>query len=131
MLFQILKDSVILFLLIYALITLAEKLCRYIARITDFHDESLPKFYVVDASETPVDKLECLLRKELSSCCDAVYVITNEANEEAKTIIDNLACDYVTLFPIRKEDLQAIITVQELPDVSLKVESTADLTQDK
>ncbi len=131
MLFQILKDSVILFLLIYALINLAEKLCRYIASITDFPDECLPKFYVMDTSKTPAEKLEYLLRKELSTCHDAIYVITSEANTEAKAIVEKMACDYVTLFPIRKEELQTIITAQEVPDVSLKAESSADLSQGK
>lgn len=131
MLFQILKDSVVLFLLIYALISLAEKLCIYIAHIIDFPDERLPKFYVIDASKIQAEKLECLLRKELSSCNDSVYVLTNETNSEATAIIEKLSYNYVSLFPIRKEELQTIITAQEEPDVSLKAESSADLSQGK
>ncbi len=131
MFFSFIKDFILLFLLVYALITLAEQLCRMFERLCRQPSVITRKFYVIDISEIDCTALECFLRKELSNCRCKVLLTAKKQNSESNFIISRLRRQYPETYFVTKKELKKMLNCQAKTDVFSKVAQEADPGQDK
>ncbi|MBR7164170.1 MAG: hypothetical protein IKD21_04280 [Clostridia bacterium] len=126
MLLTIIKDSFIIFLLVYALLDIAEKLCLYLSRFTVSPTEHVRKYYVIDISNTQADQLEYALRKALTGCKDNILLITENNPPETDAIIANLRREFAGLYPVTRSEFQHITSTM---DIDLNITSLTGTNQ--
>ncbi len=87
MLFSILKDSFILFLLIYALLSLAEKLSMGLEHLFEKPQTKLLAYQIIDIRNIPTDRLEMPLKSTLKASGGNVLLLTGTLSAEAEHIV--------------------------------------------
>lgn len=131
MFFYLLRDFIFLFLLMYALITLAEKLCNLFSRLCKEQAVIAKKIYIIDISEVSHAALECFLRKELSTCRCTVFLTSEKKCDEADFIITRLQKQYPETYFLTKKELKKMLNNQLKTGVFSKPAQAADPDQGK
>jgi len=126
MLLTIVKDSIMLFLLIYALLSLTEKLVLLLKRFYLESPCSARKFHVIDISHIQTGQIEYTLRKELTDCKNPVFLIIGNISSETEAIIARLQRKYNCLHPISRSELLDIIASPIALDAFLEAVPVAD-----
>ncbi len=121
MLFSILKDSFILFLLIYALLTLAEKFSKFLEGVFEKRPKKLLTYRIVDIRDVPATELEIPLKSALNAAEDYVLLLAENLSVEAEHIVNSLTKD--------KECIQADTREQMILLTSTAKETKAFFTR--
>ncbi len=125
MFLSILKDSVMLFLLIYAVFNLTEQLIHFFMRYPGKQNGQLRKFHVIDASNVLPEQLEYSLRCEMSNCKDAVFLLMDFPDPESDAITHALCKEFSGLHPITRGEFLKIISSPTALDAFQEVGITA------
>ena len=126
MFLAILKDSSIIFLIIYAIYSLAEKLCKFLeAQLVVSPPARTGKFTVIDITLFSIDQLECILRRELSIIREPLILSSEKTEPEAEFIIKRLQRHHPELYYIPRSELTDFIFPPKERDASLKAEQGA------
>lgn len=90
MLFSILKDSFILFLLIYALLSLAEKLSKGLEHLFEKPQTKLLAYQIIDIRDIPAERLEIPLKNALKASEKHILLLTGSMSTEVEHIVLSL-----------------------------------------
>ncbi len=131
MFISVLKDTIIIFLLIFAVLQLAEKLVLILSSRWEKTELNTRNFYVLDLTQIPYQHLECFIRSKLPSCQGLTYLITDFSEEKSNEILAKLCNQYTHLCPLTRSELLRLLGEKAVPDVSLQGESRAVPGQDK
>ncbi len=123
----VLKDACILFLLIYAILHIAQlgfiALCRQV-----FQKETNKAFFhVLDLSHENPEHIDCLIYSHLSSLKEPCYIITDKKENKMYSL---LLRKYPALHLTSREEFSALFTETD-SDISLKNESAVSLSNSK
>jgi len=116
MFISIIKDSIILFLLMYALIDL----CRHFTHLLSkwlYVEPPQHGIYLWDATCRSVCSLECSLRSIAAKQSSPVYVIFNIEETEKYEILIRLYQEYDNIIPVTREECLNFITSGIYPTV--------------
>ncbi len=113
MFLSILKDSIIIFLLVYALLQLAEQLIGVLVRQFQSPEDFPFRYYVLDVSQVSCEKLEYIIRSEMTGRKKHTFLITEFPDSESNSIISKLCYEYDTLYPVTRNEFQRIISSPE------------------
>ena len=113
----IIKDSIILFLLMYAIIDLCHRFVCFLAKRLTL--ESTPwELHFYDATRHALCGLECSLRLVASKQKEPVWVIFNIEETEKYEILSRLCQDYENIILITQEECVEMITAGTNSSVS-------------
>ena len=87
MLFSILKDSFILFLLVYALLSLAENFSRFLEQKLKPRIKPLPAYHIIDIRNILPDELEIPLKNALKTAETPLFLLADNLHPEAEKIV--------------------------------------------
>lgn len=118
MFLSILKDSVILFLLIYAVLQLAESLLQFLLRRLSVKKSEKRIFYVLNTLGMTPDRLEGLVRSCAAAKQEEILLITNGKDKETAALVALLCKEFEQLTPISPETLPAFFTEETALDIS-------------
>ncbi len=122
---SIIRDSVILFLLIYAVIDLTSHLVLLIMRSFGTRRSTMSFFSVADASRLTADMAEYALRTALLSRDEPLVVLTDGLPDDVLNILLVLSRRHEQLHPCSKAELVTYLTAKTVQDAALKNEETA------
>ena len=131
MLSLIIKDSVILFLLVYAMLELAEACLKLIKKSLFRPTVWAKNFHVIDLSGFPVDRLEGCVRQSVHSSTDPVFLITENNTPETEVILSKLKQEFSAFYPVSRGEFQQITSSRGALDAFLKTGLKEDLNPDK
>ncbi len=131
MLFLIIKDSIILFFLVYALLELAEDLLNFLKKLLPRHSAHPRKFYTIDLENVKAEKLEGLLRQSTHVWLDPVFLIAENLTPEATALLHKFQRSHAALYLVTRKEMQKIISSQEALDAFLESGPTASPAQSK
>ena len=118
----ILKDSVILFLLVYAILTLAEQFVRFLMRFLEKEPGCSHGLHVFDITEIDKTQLEGSIRRYVRSCRETIYLLTETDDTETNAIVQNLCREFDVLFAVNRSDFFEIIDSPKVRDAFLTAE---------
>ncbi len=131
MLLLILKDAVLLFLLLFAILHLFEHFHQFLNRIL-IHKGTVPKIYhILDITDVPADTLEYNIRQFIKEHPESVFLIQNAKNPESELILKQLKREFPALYTVSRSDLPGMISSPAEPDVSSETEPEEDPVQGK
>ncbi len=113
MLFSILKDSIVIFLLVYALLTLAEKFSKYLEKSLNKHPTKLLSYRIVDIRGVPSDRLEIPLKSALKASGEQILLLTGNLSAEAEHIVFSLIQSSENIHITSGEQLEKILQSPE------------------
>ncbi len=116
MLLSVLKDSVILFLIVFFLLHLIELLLDHISQAQAGNRH----FFVINALGLSAGELEKLIRTTLKKYNTRLIVVTSKNDLETNAILDLLCRDYEQIYPVLPEDLSSLITGETSQNTVLK-----------
>ena len=120
MLMSVIKDSIVLFLLLYALVSLAEQLVRFLS-VCLTPKCSLPQgFYVLDVTGIPPEGLELTLRSYIAKNKGKILLLTDKSNRESADIITLLCNEFEHVTLLSRQQLAEQLTTQTALDTSAK-----------
>ncbi|MBR6729184.1 MAG: hypothetical protein IKL80_03390, partial [Clostridia bacterium] len=126
MFISIIKDSIILFLLLYALVSLADQFVRFLSLHLIPQKTQPQGFYLLDLAGIPSESLEQTLRTFISEKKDRILLITDENNEERTDIIELLCKEFKYVTPLSRKELAMFFTTQTALDTSVKTKQEED-----
>ncbi|MBQ4518829.1 MAG: hypothetical protein II997_09655 [Clostridia bacterium] len=109
MFIAIIKDSIILFLLIYAIIDLCQHFVHFLSKWLAV-ESPIWELHFWDATQHPLCGLECALRIAASKQKEPVWVIYNSTETEKYEILTRLCRDYENITLITREECLQMIT---------------------
>ncbi len=127
----ILKDSIILFLLIYAILTLAEQFLRFLMRFLEQRSDYARSFHVLDISGTHTTQLEHIIRSFVGTCKETVFLVTETSDPETNAIVHNLCREFDVLFAVSRAEFLRITGSLTALDAFLKDEQGAIPSKNK
>ena len=130
MVFKIIKDSLVLFLLVYALLDIIQSLVRHLAQFLLKNSES-KCFHLVDLTNQSTIQMECSLRFVATKYKEPIIVLIKETDEEQNKVLKKLCLDFENLHPISRSEFIKYFSNETSPVVFLKNESKADLNPGK
>ncbi|MBE7022140.1 MAG: hypothetical protein E7414_02850 [Ruminococcaceae bacterium] len=119
MVVSIIKDSLIIFLLVYAVLQLAESFLQFLLRHLSAAKTEKRFFYVLNALGTTPDCLEGLVRSTARRQ-EEIFLVSDEQDEETKALVAILCKEFEHLTPISPEALQLLLTEETALGTSLK-----------
>lgn len=122
MMLSIIQDSIIIFLLIYAVLQLAEHLIRFLVQCFKDPACSSCKYHVIDVSETIQTQLEYTIRSEMMDCKTHTFLITEYPDKESNLIIAKMCNEYDFLYPVTRSEFLRIVNSPEALDAFLSIE---------
>ena len=116
LLLSVLKDSVILFLLVFFILHIMDILLHNVSK----GQIGKHNFFVVNALDLSAGELEKSIRSVLKKYNARLVVVTNKDDPEANAVLDLLCRDFDQIYPILPEDLSSFITSETTKNTVLK-----------
>ncbi len=130
MVFKIIKDSLVLFLLVYALFDIIQHLVRYLTRCF-LKDAEANCFHLVDLTNQSTIQMECNLRLAATKYKEPIILLIKETDKEQWTVLKKLCNDFENLYPVSHAEYIKYLSSETSPVVFSKNESEVTLTPDK
>ncbi len=115
MFLSILKDSIIIFLLVFALLQLAEQVIGFLIHLIQNPEIKPYQFMVLDVSQISHEKLEYIIRNEIPKVNYHIFLISEFSDDESNHIISKLCYEYDYLYPVTRAEFLCIFNSPEAP----------------
>jgi len=111
MFLTIVKDSIVLFLLVYSLIQLAEKCLSYLVQKVKCSKHDAKEFYILNIINIPANCLEDQIRSIIHRKQGRILLLTSESvDAESATILKLLCKEFSQIVPVPCSSLATYIT---------------------
>lgn len=124
MILSILQDSVILFLLIYAVIDLGHRLFLFAMRHLERQTDRTAVYFVADSTHLTADTAEYAIRSALLHTDFPMIVLSETPSDELRGIFHTLSREYEQLHICTKDEFIHRLTTGTVRNVFLKIEET-------
>lgn len=122
---SIIRDSLTLFLLIYAVIDLGYRIILFVMQAVCKTSDAKDMFCVVDATQMPPESLEYRVRSALMRLEEPIVVLCDALPDESAVILRTLCSEHDALYALGKKELAEWLTSGTSPDVFLSNAKTA------
>lgn len=116
---SIIRDSLALFLLIYAVIDLGHRIILFALHAICKSSKDKNMFFVIDATQMTSDTLEYHVRSALLRFEEPIIVLGDTLSDEASAILDTLGNEHDALHMFTKSELAMWLTYGTSPAVFL------------